>query len=80
MSTEVRGRQEDREVTYRVTTLTCKGALPTGVAPSIASVWLAQGRIPPGVHPPETVIDPLPFFEALKKREIVTQVTTTREI
>ena len=60
MSTEVRGRQDGQEVIYRVTTLTCKGALPTGVVPSIASVWLGQGRIPPGVHPPETVIDPLP--------------------
>jgi len=80
MSTEVRGSQDGQEVTYRVTTLTCKGALPTGVAPSIASVWLAQGRIPPGVHPPETVIDAVPFFEELKRREIVTQVTTTREV
>lgn len=80
MSTDVRGRQDGQAVTRRVTTLTCKSALPTGVAPSIASVWLAQGRIPPGVHAPETVLDAIPFFEELKRREIFTQVTTTREI
>ena len=80
MSTEVRGRQGDQDVLYRVSTLTCKSALPTGVAPSIVSVWLAQGRIPPGVHAPESVIDPLPFFEELKKREIQTQVTVTRDL
>jgi saccharopine dehydrogenase-like NADP-dependent oxidoreductase len=80
MSTEVRGRQGGEEVLYRVSTLTCKSALPTGVAPSIVSVWLAQGRIPAGVHPPESVIDPLPFFDELKKREIYTKVTITRDL
>jgi saccharopine dehydrogenase-like NADP-dependent oxidoreductase len=80
MSTEVRGRQNGQVVNYRVSTLTCNGALPTGVAPSITSIWLAQGRIPPGVHPPETVIDPAPFFEELKRRDIITQVTVTRQM
>jgi saccharopine dehydrogenase (NAD+, L-lysine-forming) len=80
MSTEVRGTQAGQTVNYRVTSLTCKSALPTGVAPAIASIYLAEGRIPPGVHPPETVIDPLPFFDELKKRGIYTQVAATTEI
>jgi saccharopine dehydrogenase-like NADP-dependent oxidoreductase len=80
LSTEVRGRKNGQEVRYRVSTLTCNGALPTGVAPSIASIWLAQGRIPPGVYPPESVIDPAPFFEELKHRDIVSRVTVTKEM
>ncbi|HZD57897.1 MAG TPA: saccharopine dehydrogenase C-terminal domain-containing protein, partial [Anaerolineales bacterium] len=73
--TEVQGTQDGKSVVYRVGTLTCKGALPTGVAPAITAIWLAEGRIPPGVHPPEAVIDPEPFFEELKRRQIVTNVS-----
>jgi lysine 6-dehydrogenase len=73
--TEVHGTKDGESVVYRVGTLTCKGALPTGVAPAITAVWLAQGRIPSGVHPPEAVIDPEPFFEELKQRQIVTSVS-----
>ena len=62
---------------YRLGTLTVKGAMPTGVAPAVTAIWLAQGRIPPGVYPPETVIDPEPFFKELETRQIVTQVTVT---
>jgi hypothetical protein len=51
--TEVRGTKDGRAVTYRLGTLTCKGALPTGVAPARAAIWLAERRIPPGVHPPD---------------------------
>jgi len=75
--TEVRGTKEGRTVTYRLGTLTCKGALPTGVAPARAAIWLAEGRIPPGVHPPEAVIEPEPFFKELEEREIYTQVSVT---
>lgn len=75
--TEVRGTKDGKEITYRLGTLTCKGALPTGVAPARVSVWLAEGRIPPGVHPPEAVLDPLPFFKELEERGIYTQVTVT---
>jgi len=75
--TEVRGTKEGRTVTYRLGTLTCKGALPTGVAPARAAIWLAEGRIPPGVHPPEAVIEPEPFFKELEEREIHTQVSVT---
>lgn len=76
--TEVRGTKDGREVTYRLGTLTCKGALPTGVAPARSAIWLAEGRIPPGVHPPEAVLDPLPFFKELEEREIYTQVSVTQ--
>ncbi len=75
--TEVRGTKDGKTLTYRLGTLTCKGALPTGVAPARAAIWLAEGRIPPGVYPPEAVIDPEPFFKELEEREIYTQVSIT---
>jgi saccharopine dehydrogenase-like NADP-dependent oxidoreductase len=78
--TEVRGTKDGAGVTYRLGTLTCKGALPTGVAPARAAIWLAQGRIPPGVHPPELAIAPEPFFEELKSRDIYTQVSATHMV
>ena len=76
--TEVRGTKDGQAVTYRLGTLTCKGALPTGVAPARAAIWLAEGRIPPGVHPPEEVLDPEPFLKELEQREIYTQVSVTQ--
>lgn len=75
--TEVCGRREGREVTYRIGTLTCKGALPTGVAPARAAIWMAEGRVQPGVHPPETALDPEPFFQELEQRDIYTRVSVT---
>jgi len=78
--TEVRGTKDGRSLTYRLGTVTCKGALPTGVAPARAAVWLADGRIPPGVHPPETALDPEPFLKELEDREIYTQVTVTHAL
>jgi saccharopine dehydrogenase-like NADP-dependent oxidoreductase len=78
--TEVRGTKDGKAVTYRLGTLTCKGALPTGVAPARAAIWLAEGRIPLGVHPPEAVLDPVPFFKELKEREIYTQVSVTESL
>jgi lysine 6-dehydrogenase len=76
--TEVRGTKDGKLLTYRLGTLTCKGALPTGVAPARTAIWLAEGRIPPGVHPPEAVIEPEPFFKELEEREIYTQVSVTK--
>jgi saccharopine dehydrogenase-like NADP-dependent oxidoreductase len=76
--TEVKGSRDGETLTYRLGTLTCKGALPTGVAPAIAAIWLGEGRISAGVHPPEAAIDPQPFFKELESREIYTQVTITR--
>jgi saccharopine dehydrogenase-like NADP-dependent oxidoreductase len=78
--TEVRGSKDGKEVTYRMGTLTCKGALPTGVAPAIAAIWLAEGRIKPGVYAPEIALDPVPFFKELEEREIFTQVTKTHKL
>jgi saccharopine dehydrogenase-like NADP-dependent oxidoreductase len=78
--TEVRGSKDRQPVTYRLGTLTCKGALPTGLAPAIAAIWLAQGRIPAGVHPPEAVLEPEPFFKELEPYEIETRVTVTSKV
>jgi lysine 6-dehydrogenase len=75
--TEVKGAKDGHDVTYRLGTLTVKGALPTGVAPAIAAIWLAEGRIPTGVYPPEVAFDPLAFFKELESREIVTRVSVT---
>jgi saccharopine dehydrogenase (NAD+, L-lysine-forming) len=78
--TEVRGAKDGKEVTYRMGTLTCKGALPTGVAPAVGAIWLAQGRVEPGVYPPEIALDPEPFFKELEEREIITRVTVTSKV
>jgi saccharopine dehydrogenase-like NADP-dependent oxidoreductase len=78
--TEIKGTREGKTLTYRLGTLTVKGALPTGVGPSIAAQWLAEGRIPPGVYPPEVALDPVPFFGALEQRGIPTQVSVTEFI
>jgi saccharopine dehydrogenase-like NADP-dependent oxidoreductase len=75
--TEVRGTRQGKAATYRLGTLTVKGALPTGVAPSIAAQWLAEGRVPAGVWPPELAIEPEPFFAELDRRGIPTQVSVT---
>lgn len=78
--TEISGTKEGVGVTYRLGTLTCKGALPTGVAPAIAAIWLAEGRVGPGVHAPEAALDPEPFFKELEQREIFTQVSVSRMV
>jgi saccharopine dehydrogenase-like NADP-dependent oxidoreductase len=75
--TEIRGTKDGKEVTYRMGTLTCKGARPTGVAPAIAAIWLAEGRVEKGVHAPEAALDPESFFKELEQREIYTQVSVT---
>lgn len=75
--TEIKGMKDQKPVTYRLGSLTVKGALPTGSAPAIAAIWLAEGRIPAGVYPPEAVLDPIPFFKELEARQIYTQVTVT---
>jgi len=78
--TEVHGAKDGDDVTYRMGTLTCKGALPTGAAPAIAAIWLAEGRVAPGVYPPEASIDPEPFFKELEQRGVFTRVTVTKKI
>jgi lysine 6-dehydrogenase len=78
--TEVRGSQNGQPVTYRLGTLTCRGALPTGLAPAIAAIWLAEGRVLSGVHPPEVALEPEPFFMELDPYEIETRVTVTSKV
>jgi saccharopine dehydrogenase-like NADP-dependent oxidoreductase len=47
------------------------GTVDTGVPPSIAAQWLGKGMIKVrGVVPPESCIDPLPYFSELSRRGI----------
>ena len=78
--TEIKGLKDGEEMTYRIGTLTCKGALPTGAAPAIAAIWLAEGKLEPGVYPPEACLDPEPFFKELEAHKIFTQVTVTSKL
>jgi lysine 6-dehydrogenase len=78
--TEIRGTKHGKEMVYRLGTLTCKGALPTGVAPAIAAIWLAEGRVEPGVHAPEAVLDPEQFFKELEQRDIFTKVSVSHMV
>jgi hypothetical protein len=48
--------------------------------PARGAIWLAEGRIPPGVHPPEAVIPPEPFLRELEQRDIYTHVGITRRL
>ncbi|MFN3308564.1 MAG: saccharopine dehydrogenase family protein [Anaerolineales bacterium] len=76
--TEVKGSKDGKEVRYRLGTLTVKGALPTGVVPAIAAIWLGQKRIPAGVYPPEMVLEPVEFLRELEPFDIYTQVSVTK--
>ena len=78
--TEVKGQKDGRSVTYRLGTLTLKGSLPTGVVPARGAVWQADGRVSPGVHPPELAFDPVPFLKELEERQITTLVTKTSQL
>ncbi len=42
----------------------------TAFPASVAAQWLAQGRIPPGVHPPEVVLPPQEFLREMRRRGI----------
>jgi lysine 6-dehydrogenase len=78
--TEVKGTKDGKEVIYRMGTLTLKGALPTGAAPALAAIWLAEKRIRPGVYPPEVALEPEPFFKELEAIGIPTRVTVTQPV
>lgn len=76
---ELYGEIDGRSTTLRYDAITAPserwkiggGTVDTGVPPSIASQWLAKGRIKArGVVPPESCIDTLPYFDALSKRGI----------
>ncbi|MEM2810977.1 MAG: saccharopine dehydrogenase C-terminal domain-containing protein, partial [Candidatus Korarchaeum sp.] len=50
-------------------------AVTVGSPTSVTAQWIARGLIRgTGVRNPEEVIDPVPFFEELKKRGIRVQV------
>jgi saccharopine dehydrogenase-like NADP-dependent oxidoreductase len=78
--TEVRGTKHSRPVIYRIGTLTCKSPLPTGVVPARGAVWQAEGRIPPGVYPPEHVFEPETFLRELEERGIFTRVSVNQAL
>ncbi len=78
--TEIHGTKNGEEITYRLGTLTCKGALPTGLVPAIAAIWLAEGRVEPGVYPPEASLDPEDFFKELEKHDVITKVTVSQMV
>jgi len=75
--TEISGTKDGKELTYRLGTMTCKGALPTGVVPAVGAIWLGKGRVEPGVYPPELALDPEPFLKELEVWEIHTRVSMT---
>jgi saccharopine dehydrogenase-like NADP-dependent oxidoreductase len=75
--TEIQGKKDGVGFTYRLGTMTCKGALPTGVVPAIGSIWLAEGVVSPGVYPPEVALDPEPFFKELEAWDIYTRISLT---
>ena len=54
--TEVHGTKDGEAVTYRLGTLTCKGALPTGLAPAIAPSGLLKGAWIQGYTPLRLVL------------------------
>lgn len=56
------------------------GVVDTGVPPSIAAQWMVEGRTKgPGVLPPETAFDPLPYFKDLAAQGRGIRVTETAE-
>lgn len=78
--TEVRGQKDGQTITYRLGTRTLKGALPTGVVPAIGSIWLAEGRVAPGVYPPEQALDPETFLRELEAFAIYSEVTVSKPL
>ena len=71
---EVRGTREGRpavfvgEATTRPVDGLSAGAFGTALPLAVAARWLAEGRIAPGVHPPEEGITAEPFMGELAER------------
>lgn len=78
--TEVKGTKDGEEMVYRLGTLTCKGASPTGVVPALGAIWLGLGKVEAGVYPPEVALDPVPFIKELEAWDIFTRVSITHMI
>jgi hypothetical protein len=46
------------------------GAFGTAIPITLAVRWMAEGRVPPGVHPPETAFDPAAFVAELEREGV----------
>ena len=46
------------------------GAFGTAIPIATTVRWLAEGRVPPGVHPPETAFDPAAFVAELEREGV----------
>ena len=46
------------------------GAFGTAIPITVAVRWMAEGRVPPGVHPPETAFDPAAFIAELEREGV----------
>ncbi len=75
---DAHGEADGRKVTIRVDAVSVPnerwniggGTVGTGTPPSIIAQWLASGKIKErGVLPPESCVDPLPFFAELGARD-----------
>lgn len=86
--TVVEGTDESGAVTVTLRTMNVTprwgldpGSVMTGVPPSIVAGWIARGDLhAPGVHAPESVVEPEPFFRELAARNIRTRVAVERDL
>lgn len=87
VAVEVHGELDGRAASVRIDTMgigrpdwgISGGTLLTATPPGIVAVWLADGTLrAPGVHPPETVVDPERLFSELDRRGMRTEVVTGR--
>ena len=56
------------------------GAFGTALPIAVAARWLALGRVEPGVHPPETALDPLPFLEELAEEGVGVSISVEESL
>ncbi len=57
------------------------GSVMTGIPPAIVAAWIAKGELrAPGVHAPESVVEPEPFFRELDQRNIGTRIAVEQSL
>lgn len=86
--TVVEGTADGGPVTITVRTLSTTrrwgvdpGSLMTGVSPAIVAASIAKGELrSPGVHAPESVVDPGPFFRELAARGVGTRIAVEHNL